>query len=223
MQSALILTAFVMGLTGGPHCVAMCGTACGGIVQINGKSAALEFQVGRILGYSGLGAVAAASVGFLAWISSQTNILHPVWTFFHTLVFSWGLVLLIYARQPVWINHIGRQIWQRLRQLSQARGGVLLTGMLWAFMPCGLLYSAVLVASLSGSPAQGTISMAGFAIGSSLSLLLAPWLWLKLKNSGSLFSESNGMRIAGLMLVITAGWAIWMDLVHQTRVFCVAP
>lgn len=223
MQSSLILTTFIMGVAGGPHCVAMCGAACGGIVHGNGKSAALLFQVGRVLGYSVLGAAAAVSVSALAWLSSQTNILHPIWTFFHVLVFSWGLILLIYARQPVWVGHVGRNIWQRLRNLSQARGGVLLTGMLWALMPCGLLYSAVLVASLSGNPIQGAISMAGFAAGSSFSLLLAPWLWLRLKNSSQIFSETNGMRVAGLMLIIVAGWAIWMDLVHQTKVFCVAP
>lgn len=223
MQSSLILTAFLMGLAGGPHCVAMCGTACGGIAQSNGKLAAVQFQVGRILGYSILGAIAAASVGALAWLSGQTSILHPVWTFFHVMVLCWGLVLLVYARQPIWIDKTGRKIWQHLRQLSQMRGGVVLTGMLWAFMPCGLLYSAVLVASLSGSPIQGAISMAGFAIGGSLSLLLAPWLWLKLKNSGLLLPESYSMRVAGLILVAVAAWAIWMDVVHQTKVFCIVP
>ena len=80
-------------------------------------------------------------------------------------------MLLIYAKQPIWIDRLGRQIWQYVKRLAQVRGGVLLTGVLWAFMPCGLLYSAVLVASLSGSPVQGAISMAAFAIGSSLSLV----------------------------------------------------
>ena len=45
---------------------------------------------------------------------------------------------------------------------------------LWIFMPCGLLYSALLVASLSGGALQGAASMALFAIGSGLSLGLAP-------------------------------------------------
>jgi sulfite exporter TauE/SafE len=92
--------------------------------------------------------------------------------------------------------------------------------MLWALMPCGLLYSAVLVASLSGSPLQGAVSMACFAVGSSFSLLLAPWLWVRLKNNGLLLSEPYSMRIAGLILLIVSGWAIWMDIVHQTKIFC---
>jgi hypothetical protein len=31
------------------------------------------------------------------------------------------------------------------------------------------------------------------------------------------------MRIAGLILTVVAAWAIWMDLVHQTKVFCIVP
>ncbi|MEO5736925.1 MAG: sulfite exporter TauE/SafE family protein, partial [Variovorax sp.] len=31
MQTALAASAFLMGLAGGPHCVAMCGAACAGV------------------------------------------------------------------------------------------------------------------------------------------------------------------------------------------------
>lgn len=212
-----------MGLAGGPHCIAMCGAACGGIAQANGKYAALKFQVGRLLGYASLGAVAAASVNLLAWFSSQTSAVHPLWTFFHALVLGWGLLLLIYARQPLWVDHAGRRIWQKVRQLSQVPGGVVLTGMMWALMPCGLLYSGVLVASLSGSPVQGALCMAGFALGGSLSLLLGPWLWIRLKNGSRWLTDTHSMRIAGLLLVIAAGWAIWMDIAHQSSLYCIVP
>ena len=223
MQNSLILSAFLMGLAGGPHCVAMCGAACGAIAQANTKLATWQFQLGRLLGYASLGAIAAASVGALAWLSNQTSIFHPLWTLFHAMVLSWGLILLFYARQPIWVDRIGRRLWQSLKRLILMRGGIVLTGVLWAFMPCGLLYSALLIASLSGSPIQGGLGMASFAIGSSISLLIAPWLWHKLKNKGLVLSEPLGMRIAGLMLVIATAWAIWMDLAHQTKVFCVAP
>ena len=36
MQFSLALTALLMGLVGGPHCVAMCGAACAGISQAAG-------------------------------------------------------------------------------------------------------------------------------------------------------------------------------------------
>ena len=221
LQSSLALTTFFMGLAGGPHCVAMCGAACAGIGKGHGGAYSLwKFQAGRLIGYSGLGAVAATSVSSLAWVSNQTLALHPAWTFFHVLVLSWGLVLLAYARQPVWADNLGRNIWRHVRQLSNLPGGVFVTGMLWALMPCGLLYSALLVASLNANLPGGAMSMATFAVGTSLSLLVGPWLWLKLQHGGKWINESRSMRLAGLLLSAAAAWAIWMDLMPQIKIWC---
>ena len=65
MQSSLALTALLMGLVGGPHCVVMCGAACAGIGHAAGArktSAMWSFQLGRVIGYATLGALAAATV-----------------------------------------------------------------------------------------------------------------------------------------------------------------
>ncbi|MES2502981.1 MAG: sulfite exporter TauE/SafE family protein [Pseudomonadota bacterium] len=221
MQTPLILTTFFMGLAGGPHCIAMCGAACSGIQQSqSSKYNALQFQAGRLIGYSSLGAIAAGSVQSLAWFSSQTLALHPLWTFFHVLVLSWGLMLLSFARQPMWADNVGRQVWKHIRQFTQLKGGVFATGMMWAFMPCGLLYSALLIASLNASPLNGALSMATFALGTSISLIVGPWVWLKLKRGGKFVSENTSMRIAGFLLSAIAGWAIWMDLTKSVRVWC---
>jgi len=221
MQYSLALTTLLMGLAGGPHCVAMCGAACAGIRKGEGGAYGLwKFQAGRLIGYASLGTVAATSVKSLAWFSNQTLALHPVWTFFHVLVLSWGLVLLAYARQPVWADNLGRNIWTHVRQLSNLPGGVFVTGVLWALMPCGLLYSALLVASLNANLLGGAMSMATFAIGTSLSLLVGPWLWLKLQHGSKWINESRGMRLAGLLLSAAAAWAIWMDLMPQVKIWC---
>jgi len=220
MQTTLAVTTFLMGLAGGPHCIIMCGAACVGIRQSGGNNSLLKFQFGRILGYATLGAVAAFSVKNIAWVSSQSLALHPLWTFFHVLVLSWGLVLLVYARQPSWADRIGHSIWGQVRKLSNLPGGLWMTGILWSLMPCGLLYSALLVASLSGSPVSGAFSMASFAVGTTVSLMLGPVLWLKLKRGSKWINESRSMRVAGLLLTLAAAWAIWMDLTHQFKVWC---
>jgi uncharacterized protein len=221
MQSPLALTTLFMGLAGGPHCIAMCGAACASLEKGQGGTYDLwKFQAGRLLGYASLGAVAAGSVKSLSWFSNQTLALHPAWTFFHVLVFCWGLILLIYARQPTWADSFGRQVWTQVRKLTKLPGGVVATGILWALMPCGLLYSALLVASLSANALNGAFSMATFSIGTSVSLMLGPLLWLKLKNGNKWINESSSMRLAGLLLAAVAGWAIWMDLVHQVKIWC---
>ena len=87
-------------------------------------------------------------------------------------------------------------------------------------MPGGLLYSALLVASLNANPVSGAFSMATFAMGTSVSLLIGPWFWFKLKNGIKWMGDSTSMRLAGLFLTAVAGWAIWMDVMYQTKVWC---
>lgn len=209
-----------MGLAGGPHCVAMCGAACASFTQTNPQQphAIKLYHLGRIFGYALLGAIATFGISSIAWLSDYTAAFHPLWTFFHVLVFFWGLLLLVFARQPVWVDRTGRTVWQQVKKLSRVQGGHFYIGMLWALMPCGLLYSALIIASFNGNPLGGAISMAAFAIGSSLSLFFAPWLWLKLKTD---LVEPYGMRLAGLLLSTASAWAIWMELTHHTKIWCI--
>ncbi|MGJ4748829.1 sulfite exporter TauE/SafE family protein, partial [Leptospira sp. SA-E8] len=123
MQSSLALTAFLMGLAGGPHCVAMCGAACAGLTQaVRGGGAAkriigiqdgtpgralapslallLLFQAGRVLGYALLGALAAASMQGLGWLTIQSAALRPLWSLLHVAAVVLGLWLLWRAEQP---------------------------------------------------------------------------------------------------------------------------
>ena len=223
MNWTLAGAAFVMGLVGGPHCVAMCGAACGGVIRGVGARPVRgmgTFQGGRLAGYSVAGAAAGLAVQGFAWLSQHTAALRPAWTLFHLAVLAWGLMLLAQARQPAWVESAGRGVWQKVRPLAQRRGGLALTGALWAFMPCGLLYSALLVASLSGGPLQGALCMALFAVGSGISLGLAPAALRRLQDMGNRLRKDAGTRIAGLLLAATAAWALWMDLAHRIAVWC---
>jgi hypothetical protein len=58
-----------------------------------------------------------------------------------------------------------------------------------------------------------------------LVLLLGPWLWFKFGRQGrvSLGTGSWGVRLAGLTLALTSGWALWMGLVHDQAPWCVTP
>jgi uncharacterized protein len=178
------------------------------------------FQGGRLLGYSLAGGAAGLAFQSFAWLSQNTAALRPAWTLFHLAVLAWGLMLLARARQPAWVETAGRGVWHKVRPLAQRRGGLVVTGALWAFMPCGLLYSALLVASLSGGPLQGALCMALFAIGSGVSLGLAPAALRRLQQLGNGLRKDSGTRIAGLLLAATAAWALWMDVAHRIAVWC---
>lgn len=225
MQSSLAITALLMGLAGGPHCIAMCGAACAGLGQAAGErrtQAMLAFQMGRVVGYSALGALAAATVQGLGWLTTQSAALRPAWTMLHVAAFLLGVLLLVQARQPLWLDTAASRVWAKVRVFNQRWGmaAPVLVGVLWALMPCGLLYSALMVAALSSQIWQGAVVMALFALGSSVSLWAGPWLLLKL---GTLGDGRWGMRLAGLALASLSAWALWMGLVNDQAPWCVTP
>lgn len=195
----------------------MCGAACIGIGQAAGarrNSALWSFQFGRLAGYSALGALAAISVQGLGWLTVHSAALRPVWTLLHVGALVLGLLLLWRARHPIWLELAGRKVWTRARAVAGGQGGgaPFVLGMLWALLPCGLLYSALLVAALTGEATQGAGVMALFAAGTSLSMMAGPWLWLRLRGPGT---GEWGVRLAGLALAASSAWALWMGLVHH--------
>ncbi|MES2413707.1 MAG: sulfite exporter TauE/SafE family protein [Pseudomonadota bacterium] len=228
MQTTLALTALFMGLAGGPHCVAMCGAACAAIGRSDSgrqTRSMYAFQAGRIVGYSLTGALAAASIQGLGWLSVHSAALRPLWSLFHVAAAFLGLMLLWRARQPVWLENSARTVWTRVRAATGGSGGrpgasTWVLGVVWSLLPCGLLYSALLVAALSRSVLEGAAVMALFALGSSVSLMAGPWLWQRLRAQSS---DQWAIRLAGLALLATSLAALWMGLVHNTAPWCLTP
>lgn len=235
MLSTLALTALLMGLAGGPHCLAMCGAACAGIgrsAQVRGQGGLwpmLLFQLGRIVGYGALGALAAWSMQGVGWLSTQSVAFRPVWTFAHILAFLIGLLLMWRAEQPPWLDRVGRAVWRHVQRatahLKLQQGGAFVLGALWALLPCGLLYGALLVAGLTNHPLQGALVMSLFALGSAIVLTVGPWLWLRLRQFDAPGSQRGawGVRLAGAALCASSGWALWMGLVEYQAPWCLVP
>ncbi|RYX91410.1 MAG: sulfite exporter TauE/SafE family protein [Comamonadaceae bacterium] len=230
MNAALAVTALLMGLAGGPHCVAMCGAACAGIGRLGGSATSSNncatrslwiFQAGRAAGYAAMGAVAAASMQAVGWLSVHSAALRPVWTLFHVAAAVLGLALMWQARQPVWVENGARRVWSKVSALARNRGTAapLALGVCWALLPCGLLYSALLVAGLAGSPAGGALVMALFAAGGGVSLMAGPCLWQRLRGPAS---GAWAIRLAGAALLSCSGWALWIALVHDAAPWCAA-
>ncbi|MDH6169151.1 sulfite exporter TauE/SafE [Variovorax boronicumulans] len=234
MQLALAGAALLMGLAGGPHCVAMCGAASAAVIRIvplrstvpagqgamPAMTAPAAFHLGRIASYAVAGAIAAASVESLAQASTHVAALRPLWVLMHVFVFAWGAMLAATGRQPLWAQRIGRGLESRLRPLAGRTWlGVLATGLLWVALPCGLLYSALMMASLGNGPLQGAMLMALFALGSGASLVLGPWLWQRLRWVGGAH-QAWGARLAGVLLAGVAAQAVWSDLVRQIDAWC---
>lgn len=219
----MALSALMMGLVGGPHCVAMCGAACAGIAGVGNTRGAVpplwQFQFSRMAGYALMGALAAGTVQGLAWFGTNTAVLRPAWTMVHVAAFFLGLALLWQARQPAWIDGLAQRVWRKAKPAIASMGGKapVVLGVGWALMPCGLLYSALLVASLSANAVDGALVMAAFSAGTSVSLAAGSWLLLRVRGGRS---GAWGIRLAGLALAATSGWALWMGITQPTGLWC---
>ena len=234
MDAALIASAALLGLAGTPHCAAMCGAPCAA-VSGRGWSGTLAFQGARLGGYAVAGAVAAGSVGALAALSQLSPALRPVWAMLHAMILVLGLWMLWQGRQPAWMGALGRtptlpagpssgtasegRGWQPLRGPLRGPLRAATAGGLWVAWPCGLLQSALLVASLTGSPAAGAGAMAGFALASSGGLIAAPWIWQRLRRGGTA-TERWLVRAAGALLVVGSVFALGQGVWHQIAAFC---
>lgn len=241
---ALAVSALLLGLTGAPHCAVMCGPACAALVPprpVQGVAVPLvrvdasalglaamhrrvgtsaAFQLGRLLGYAAAGAVVAAAFDTLAWLRDGISLLRPAWVLLHAGILAWGMVLAIAGRQPLWASRVGAATLRRLRPLTASPARHLLLGAAWVLMPCGMLYSALMLAALASQPLQGALVMGLFALGGAAALSGAPWLWHRLRRGPDGAQPAWASRIAGVLLMAVAAYALWTDLQHDIARWC---
>jgi uncharacterized protein len=211
---ALIGGAAALGLASVPHCAAMCAAPCAAVA---GRGAGqVWFQAARLAGYAGAGAVAAASVGAANALAQFSPALRPLWLLLHGALLVLGLWMLWAGRQPAWLGAAGRVpvaggavavLGPRPRPVRAVRAvRAAAVGALWVAWPCGLLQSALLLASLTGHAAAGAAAMVGFAVLSSAGLLAGPWLWRRLAVREGV--EPVLVRMAGALVALAALFAL---------------
>jgi sulfite exporter TauE/SafE len=224
---ALSAAAGLMGLAGLPHCAAMCGAPCAAVAGPTAASQSL-FQVSRVAGYAVAGALAAASVGVLRDSLSWSPALRPLWTLLHLAALAFGLWMLVRGRWPAWLArragpppNAGRGAWQRIA--GPARSAC--AGAAWIAWPCALSQSALLVAALGDTPAQGAAAMAAFALASSPALWLGPavmrgWAAARGVCGAALVDAAWPVRAGGALLALGSAWALGHGLWLRIAAWC---
>lgn len=230
MNSALAATALLMGLAGAPHCAAMCGPACAGVLRGcgSGAGAGLAFHLARLASYAAGGALAAGSLAWLATQGPQVAVLRPLWTLLQVAAVALGLWLLWRGRQPAWIEGIGRRLTRPAGSTKviwlNAPARAAAAGSLWVAWPCGLLQSALVVSALGGSAAGGASLMLLFGAGSALGLWLGPMLWLRLAGAHGAAAQTAVVRLAGATLAAASAWALWHGMATSLGAdYCLVP
>lgn len=160
-HSGTLIAFFLGGLTGSlTHCVAMCGpmvaaqAACGSCTS---SPAALSagYHLGRLTSYGALGFIAALLGKQLAAL--------PIW---HII----AAIMLVLAGGMFIASSLPGQKHSVCRVTAKTN---YTRGVLMGFMPCGLIYAALMMAATLATPFAGMLAMWLFVLGTVPVLVLA--------------------------------------------------
>jgi len=218
MPDTGFLALFLVGLLGGVHCVGMCGGIVGALAMGGAPRWSMHFayNAGRLLSYTVAGALAgalgAASLGF----DGSFPVRHLLYLLANLMLVALGLYLVGVTRALAFTERAGQALWRRLQPLTRrflpARtfGQALPLGILWGWLPCGLVYSALASALSAGSPGRGALLMLAFGLGTLPNLLLAGILLARLNE----FVRRPAVRLLSGLLVLGFGLYGLFGLLH---------
>lgn len=219
MPDTGFLAVFLIGFLGGTHCVGMCGGIVGalslGAASSSGSprwSLHLAYNTGRILSYGLAGALAGAVGSAGLALGGQWPVRIVLYVLANLMLVALGAYLLGLTRILAPIEGAGQTLWRRLQPLGKrflpARrvGQAFPLGLLWGWLPCGLVYSVLASALVSGSAARGAGLMLAFGLGTLPNLLLAGLLAARLQE----FTRRPAVRAVAGFLVLGFGlWGLW--------------
>ncbi len=172
----LFAAAFVTGLLGSAHCFGMCA-GISGLFAINQQAAALKrdipmavaYNTGRVFSYAVLGVIVA--VLGKTFVDAIPKLAAPVRLASGLLIVVIGLQVAFNWRVLAPIETAGGLIWQRISPVARrllpvtSMPKALGLGLLWGWLPCGLVYSVLLLAATTANAAHGGLVMVAFGIG----------------------------------------------------------
>lgn len=207
------LVAFITGLLGGVHCFGMCG----GIVGALSLSAPQEqksrsqlpilfgYNIGRILGY----VVAGAIVGFLGSSLVDLTGIQNTKLVLSVIAALFMIALGLYLA-GLWggfskLERIGSGLWQRIQPFTKrfipvkSFSQAIPLGFLWGWLPCGLVYTALIWTLSAGGALEGALIMLLFGLGTLPNLLAMGVLAVQLDKW---VKHPTVRMIAGLLVVL---------------------
>lgn len=192
----ILLSSFLLGLVSSGHCIGMCGgiltaLTVGVRTQVHSRPMLhmqylFAYNSGRIISYGVMGLM----LGLLHWLTGQlpwVSSISESWmswghlvlqTLGATVLFILGLNWMGLLPSGLHFYGIGRWFWRRLEPVGrkllpvQTRAQAVLYGLVWGWLPCGLVYTTVVYAASQASSVQPVFTMLAFGLGTLPALLL---------------------------------------------------
>ena len=202
MAEVTLLSVFLVGLLGGLHCAGMCGgiVSVMGATAARGRRAGalatipvlaerpapalpllLAYNAGRILSYALAGALAGAIGSTALLVRNLLPVQQIAFVLANLLLIAMGLYLTGALRSVAVLEVAGQRLWGALRPLASRLLAAdrlrtaFAAGLVWGWVPCGMVYGVLIAALVSGSAAQGAALMLAFGLGTLPNLLALGW------------------------------------------------
>jgi uncharacterized protein len=223
----IYLTAFLVGLLGGVHCLTMCGGLVGSLTMgLDPRIRRdpwlmlpyqLTYNLARIAGYATAGALFGGVGALLLQLDAFQVMQRALYAVAGIVMVLLGLYLGGWWRLLAVVERAGALLWRRIeplgrrvlpvRNLMQAAA----LGYLWAWIPCGLVYSVLITAVATGSVLNGALVMLAFGAGTLPNLLGIGFL----AGAAARISERAWVRqVAGLLVIGFGLHALWQLFGH---------
>ena len=219
MNPESIFAAFLVGLLGGVHCIGMCGGIVGALssglsldVQTSRRrlvAAQLAYNTGRISSYT----IAGLLFGFFGQQLGGTGLLQgmPVGRIVAgVIMILFGVYLAGWWHSLLLLERAGARLWKYIEPLGRrfipvrSAGQAYLLGLVWGWLPCGMVYAVLALALASGSAVGGGTIMLAFGLGTLPVMLTMGLAFNTLKR----YVHDPRIRLVAGLLVILMGVAM---------------
>jgi sulfite exporter TauE/SafE len=216
MNLESIGAAFLVGLLGGTHCMGMCGGIVGALsaglsleLQTSRRrllAAQLAYNTGRISSYT----VAGGLLGLFGQGLGEWNVLEgfPLGRIVAgVIMILFGIYLAGWWHSLLFLERVGAWLWKYIEPLGRrfipvrSAGHAYLLGLVWGWLPCGMVYAVLALALASGSAINGGAIMLVFGLGT-LPLMLTMGLAF---NTLQRFVQDPRVRLVAGILIILMG------------------
>ena len=217
MSEFSLVAVLIVGLLGGVHCLGMCGGIVGALTlglhdDIRRSPVRLfpylaAYNLGRIASYAIAGALLGALSAKALGLAPPAQVRWIVKLVTGGFMIALGLYLAGWWPGLTALERLGGKLWVRIEPFGRRFLPVnhplkaLALGLVWGWLPCGLVYSVLVTALASGSTAQGALIMAAFGLGTLPNLLAIGLFWERCHR----WVQSPRVRLTAGLVVMAFG------------------
>lgn len=215
--NASYLVAFAMGLFSSMHCIGMCGSIIGTLTlslkpEVRATKAllfpyVLNYNLGRITSYSLAGMLVGVIEALLSMPFGEGHG-HRVLQILSALIMSGaGLYIAGWFPRFAYIEKAGARFWKWIEPYGRrlipvkTRQQAFLFGMVWGWLPCGLVYAALALAATTGDIVHSGLTMLTFGLGTLPAVMSVGIITSTLTRLSKMQSFK---RIVGLLMIVLA-------------------